>query len=169
MRGINKYLSAIILTATIMSFSGCAKDASPDPAEIEMTRQESISEDAVKVTPVTDIYPVAIHSDLWSAPVPMPGPVNTAGVEDAPVITPDGQTLSSPYVRALMKRLMDKASIEKRMHYHGLRHTCTWELAKEGVPMPIIQNAIGHTSLQTTDRYLRYVAPHDVIDVMKSQ
>ncbi len=92
MRRINELLSAIILTATIISFSGCAKDSSPDAEEIEMTREASIPEDAIKVTPGTDIYPVVIHSALWSAPIPMPGPVNTAGVEDAPVITPDGQT-----------------------------------------------------------------------------
>ena len=83
--------------------------------------------------------------------------------------TLDGAPLSSPYVRALMKRLKEKASIEKRVHYHGLRHTCAWELAQEGKPMPIIQNALGHTSLQTTDRYLRHVAPIDVIDIMKNR
>ena len=90
--------------------------------------------------------------------------------KNAPLFcTLDGGPLSTPYVRALMKRLKDKTSIEKRTHYHGLRHTCAWELAKEGVPMPIIQKALGHTSLQTTDRYLRHVAPHDVIDVMKNR
>lgn len=77
--------------------------------------------------------------------------------------------ISDAYVRALMKRLQVRAEIQKRVHYHGLRHTCVWELAKEGVPMPIIQKALGHTSLQTTNRYLRHVAPIDVIDVMKSR
>lgn len=83
--------------------------------------------------------------------------------------TLDGKPLSDAYVRALMKRLRDRADIQKRVHFHGLRHTCAWELAKENVPMPIIQKALGHTSLQTTDRYLRHVAPIDVIDVMKSR
>lgn len=83
--------------------------------------------------------------------------------------TLDGKPMSDAYVRALMKRLQDRTDIQKRVHFHGLRHTCAWELAKEGVPMPIIQKALGHTSLQTTDRYLRHVAPIDVIDVMKSR
>lgn len=83
--------------------------------------------------------------------------------------TLDGRPLSDAYVRALMKRLQDRTEIQKRVHFHGLRHTCAWELAKEGVPMPIIQKALGHTSLQTTDRYLRHVAPIDVIDIMKSR
>ncbi len=83
--------------------------------------------------------------------------------------TLDGKTMSEAYVRSLMKRLQDRSEIRKRVHFHGLRHTCAWELAKEGAPMPIIQKALGHTSLQTTDRYLRHVAPMDVIDVIKSR
>ncbi len=83
--------------------------------------------------------------------------------------TLDGKPISDAYVRALMKRLQERGGIDKRVHFHGLRHTCAWELAKTGVPMPIIQKALGHTSLQTTDRYLSHVAPHDVIDVMKNR
>ena len=73
------------------------------------------------------------------------------------------------YAEALMKRLQERGGIDKRIHFHGLLHTCAWELAKEGVPMPIIQKALGHTSLQTTDRYLSHVAPIDVIDVMRNR
>jgi len=83
--------------------------------------------------------------------------------------TLDGKPMSDAYVRALMKRLQERGEIGKRVHFHGLRHTCAWELAKQGVPMPIIQKALGHTSLQTTDRYLSHVAPIDVIDVMKNR
>ncbi len=57
------------------------------------TRAEMIPEDAVKITPETDLFPPVLHSNLWSAPVPLPGPVNTAGAEDSPVITPDGNNL----------------------------------------------------------------------------
>ena len=83
--------------------------------------------------------------------------------------TLEGKPMSDAYVRALMKRLQERGGIDKRVHFHGLRHTCAWELAKMGVPMPIIQKALGHTSLQTTDRYLSHVAPIDVIDVMKNR
>lgn len=54
------------------------------------TRDEAIPADAVKMTPGTDSFAPVIHSDEWLAPVPMPGPVNTAGAEDSPFITPDG-------------------------------------------------------------------------------
>ncbi len=36
----------------------------------------------------------------------------------------------------------------------------------EGVPMPIIQQQLGHASLATTDRYLSHIAPKIVIETM---
>ncbi len=36
----------------------------------------------------------------------------------------------------------------------------------EGVPMPIIQQQLGHASLATTDRYLAHIAPKQVIETM---
>lgn len=82
--------------------------------------------------------------------------------------TLDGKPLKDAYVRAVMKRLRDRAGITKRVHFHGLRDTYARELAKYGVPMPFIQKSLGHTSLQTTHRYLRHVAPTDATVAIKS-
>jgi hypothetical protein len=58
------------------------------------TREETIPPDAVKMTPATDCWPpLLLDSVLWEPPVPVPGRVNTAGAEDSPFITPDGQNL----------------------------------------------------------------------------
>ncbi len=57
------------------------------------TRMESIPVDAVKMAPLTDEYPPVLHSSLWNDPVPLSGPVNTAGAEDSPFILPDGNTI----------------------------------------------------------------------------
>lgn len=56
------------------------------------TRVGAIPATAVKMTPSTDAFPPILLSDEWEAPIPMPGPVNTAGAEDSPFITPDGHT-----------------------------------------------------------------------------
>ena len=77
-------LSLTIFTLLFMSISGCVDETK--------TRDEAIPDDAVKMTPETDAFPPILHSDEWEDPVPMPGPINTAGAEDAPVITPDGKT-----------------------------------------------------------------------------
>jgi len=55
-----------------------------------VSRDEAIPPDAVKMTPEADTWPPKLHSDEWEDPIPMPGPVNTAGAEDSPFITPDG-------------------------------------------------------------------------------
>jgi integrase len=56
---------------------------------------------------------------------------------------------------------------EERVHPHGLRHTHSLGLMMEGVPVPVIQQQLGHASLATTDRYLRHLAPKDVVEVMQ--
>jgi site-specific recombinase XerD len=83
--------------------------------------------------------------------------------------TLDGRPVSSAYVRGLMPRLAAKAGIEKRVHAHGLRHTHAAELAREGVPMNVVQAQLGHTSLATTSRYLSHIAPQQVIDTMQKR
>ena len=50
---------------------------------------------------------------------------------------------------------------------HGLRHSYAAELAREGTPMNVLRDALGHSSLATTDRYLRDVAPVHVIKTMR--
>ncbi len=80
-----------------------------------------------------------------------------------------GEPVKSPYVRALLPRLADKAGIEKRVHAHGLRHTHAAELAREGTPMNIIRAQLGHENLSTTSRYLDHIAPQELIDRMRSR
>lgn len=83
--------------------------------------------------------------------------------------TLDGRKVSSAYVRGLLPRLARKAGIEKRVHAHGLRHTHAAELAREGVPMNVIQQQLGHTSLATTSRYLAHVAPTELIAAIRGR
>lgn len=61
----------------------------PDP----QARWDSIPDQAVKRGPDQDPFPPVLHSDEWWPPVPLPAPVNSAGAEDSPFISPDGQTL----------------------------------------------------------------------------
>jgi integrase/recombinase XerD len=80
-----------------------------------------------------------------------------------------GQPLSQVYVRQALGRTARKAGIEKRVHPHGLRHTCAADLARSGVPTNVIQRVLGHTSLATTDVYLRHVSSADVVEVMRAR
>ncbi len=80
-----------------------------------------------------------------------------------------GGSLHQSYVRTLLPRLATKAGIDKRVHPHALRHTHAFEVMMEGVPVPIIQQQLGHASLETTSRYLNHLAPRDLIDRMQSR
>ena len=88
----------------------------------------------------------------------------------APVFcTLQGKSMKTAYVRKLLPRLARKAGIEKRVHAHGLRHTFAYELAGEGTPLHLIQSQLGHSSLATTDRYVRHLNPAAVVEAMKSR
>lgn len=80
-----------------------------------------------------------------------------------------GDPIETAYVRAMMPRLALKAGIEKRVHAHGLRHTHAAELAREGLPLNLVQAQLGHSSLATTDRYLRHIAPEQLIRAMQAR
>ena len=80
-----------------------------------------------------------------------------------------GKPVKSAYVRTLLPRLARKAGIDKRVHAHGLRHTHAYELAGEGTPLHVIQAQLGHSSLATTDRYVRHLNPAAVVEAMKAR
>lgn len=68
--------------------------------------------------------------------------------------TLSGGQLSPRYVQAALKRLGEKAGIEKHVHPRVLRHAFAVELAKEGIPTDEIQAALGHENIETTERYI---------------
>lgn len=75
-----------------------------------------------------------------------------------PMDTPGGTRT----VRAMMTALGERAGIEKRVHFHMLRHTFAAELDAEGKSHTVIQKALGHTNLATTAIYLDHVSAADV-------
>jgi hypothetical protein len=99
---------ALLILVTVLG--GLTEDATEETP----SRYETIPEDAVKRVPQTDLYPPVLHSDEWSDPVPMPGAINTAGAEDSPFISPDGERFFfffTPDVRVPPeKQLLDKVT-----------------------------------------------------------
>lgn len=88
----------------------------------------------------------------------------------APVFcTLKGRPMKTAYVRTLLPRLARKVGIEKRVHPHGLRHTHAFELANEGTALNVIQMQLGHSSIATTDRYIRHLNPRIVVETMKAR
>jgi site-specific recombinase XerD len=80
-----------------------------------------------------------------------------------------GKRMHRNSVGRMVKRLAEKAKIDKRVHPHVLRHTHAYELTKEGVATTIIQKQLGHASLITTQIYLDHIMPQDVVERLKGR
>jgi hypothetical protein len=82
-------LISLLFFSMMMILIITACDEEEEPTYPDRTRAESIPEDAVKITPETDVYPPIMHSAEYEQPVPLGTPVNTAGAEDSPFIPAD--------------------------------------------------------------------------------
>jgi site-specific recombinase XerD len=77
-----------------------------------------------------------------------------------------GEPLHPNGVREMLKRLGKKAGIEKRVHPHAFRHSFAATCARQ-LPLPIVQNALGHSSLATTSTYVQSLGGEAVDAVRK--
>jgi site-specific recombinase XerD len=66
-------------------------------------------------------------------------------------------------VRSEFRRLAAQAGVRRRFAPHQLRHAHALELAREGVPLNIIQRQLGHANLGTTSIYLQGIDPEEII------
>ena len=104
-----KVLAPILVLFII--FSGCAGEQATEWQPVP--RESMIPADAVKVLPEDDNYPSQMHSDGWGQPVPLAGPVNTAGAEDSPFMTTDDRFFFffTPDVRVpVEKQILDNVT-----------------------------------------------------------
>ena len=80
-----------------------------------------------------------------------------------------GGPVKTSYVRALLPRLGRKAGLEKRIHAHGLRHAFSSELAREGVPVPLISRQLGHANVRTTSVYLSGISSEETVEAIRAR
>jgi integrase len=79
-----------------------------------------------------------------------------------------GGRLQSCQIRMLMAQLRARAGIEKRVHFHGLRHTYAAYLIDRGVPLHYIKTMLGHSSLVMTQHYCDHVNPASAVEALRS-
>lgn len=82
------------------------------------------------------------------------GPLSS---EDLVFVTSRGRALDEPYVWRLVRRLARKAEIpaHNELNPHGLRHAFATIALGLGVPLAVVQDAMGHLDPRTTQRYNR--------------
>lgn len=74
-----------------------------------------------------------------------------------------GRPWSPAGVRVELRRLATEAGVRRRFAPHQLRHAHALELAREGVPLNIIQRQLGHSNLGTTSIYLQGIDTEEII------
>lgn len=68
-----------------------------------------------------------------------------------------GRPLSDRYLRALVARCAWKAGIQRRVHPHMLRHTFATRLLRHTRNLRVVQTALGHASITTTQVYTHVI------------
>jgi site-specific recombinase XerD len=85
----------------------------------------------------------------------------------------DGPTRGRPWsgaaVRCEFRRVAAQAGVRRRFAPHQLRHAHALELAREGVPLNIIQRQLGHANLGTTSIYLQGIDPEEIIAAVRTR
>jgi integrase len=74
-----------------------------------------------------------------------------------------GRPRSSANVRVEFRRLAAQAGIRRRFAPHQLRHAHAVELAREGVPLNVIQRQLGHANPGATSIYLQGIDTAEII------
>jgi site-specific recombinase XerD len=74
-----------------------------------------------------------------------------------------GRPWSSAGVRVEFRRLAARAGVRRRFAPHQLRRAHTVEVAREGVPLNVIQRQLGHANLGTTSIYLQGIDTEEII------
>jgi site-specific recombinase XerD len=80
-----------------------------------------------------------------------------------------GAPWSSAAVRNRFRRLAASAGVRRRFAPHQLRHAHAVEMAREGVPLNVIQRQLGHANLGVTSVYLQGIDTAEIIETVRAR
>ena len=80
-----------------------------------------------------------------------------------------GRPWSSSQVRIALRRTAAQAGIRRRFAPHQLRHAHAVEMAREGVPLNVIQRQLGHANLGVTSIYLQGIDSGEIIETVRTR
>jgi site-specific recombinase XerD len=80
-----------------------------------------------------------------------------------------GRHWSSAAARAELRRTAAVAGVRRRFAPHQLRHAHAVEMAREGVPLIVIQRQLGHSNLGITSVYLQGIDSGEIIETVHAR
>jgi len=85
----------------------------------------------------------------------------------------DGPTQGRPWsataARATLRNVAASAGVRRRFAPHQLRHAHAVEMAREGVPLNVIQRQLGHANLGITSVYLQGIDSSEIINIVHAR
>jgi site-specific recombinase XerD len=80
-----------------------------------------------------------------------------------------GRGWSATAARAQLPATAAMAGVRRRFAAHQLRHAHAVEMAREGIPLLVIQRQLGHTNLGITSIYLQGIDSAAIIDTVHAR
>src|SRR3954447_2401053 len=80
-----------------------------------------------------------------------------------------GRAWSAGVARTDLRHAAAKAGVRRRFAPRQLRHAHAVEMAREGVPLIVIQRQLGHTNLGITSIYLQGIDNAEIIDTVHAR
>src|SRR4051812_43064025 len=80
-----------------------------------------------------------------------------------------GRAWSQAAAREQPRHTAARAGVGRRFAPHQLRHAHAVEMAREGVPLIVIQRQLGHTNLGITSIYLQGIDSAEIIDTVHAR
>ena len=77
-----------------------------------------------------------------------------------------GRPWSGACVRQTLRRVARCAGVRRRFAPHQLRHAHAVEMAREGVPLNVIQRQLGHANLGVTSIYLQGIDTEEIVSTI---
>ena len=85
--------------------------------------------------------------------------------ETAPLFcTRKGTGLKRQYTQQMLSVHAELAALSGRANAHRFRHSFAATQARAGTPVNVIQKLLGHSSLETTSRYIAHVDNSDLVE-----
>lgn len=81
----------------------------------------------------------------------------------------DGRAWSSSGARSSLRRTAADAGVRRRFAPHQLRHAHAVEMAREDVPLNVIQRQLGHANLGVTSVYLQGIDTAEIVDIVHAR
>ena len=80
-----------------------------------------------------------------------------------------GRPWAAAAARSELRRVAREAGVRRRFAPHQLRHAHAVEMAREGVPLIVIQRQLGHSNLGITSVYLQGIDNAEIIETVHAR